>query len=67
MFARTHNLVSPWIVVRADDKRQARLNLIRDLLARVGYPDADQSLLIPNPNIVFAYEEGYLHNGMIAP
>ena len=67
MLARTHTLISPWIVVRANDKRQARLNLIRDLLARVGYPDADQSLLIPNPNIVFAYEEGYLHNGMIAP
>jgi polyphosphate kinase 2 len=67
MFARTHNLVSPWIVVRADDKRQARLNLIRDLLARVTYPGADEQLLTPNPNIVFAYDNGYLHNGMIAP
>jgi polyphosphate kinase 2 (PPK2 family) len=67
MFARTHTLVSPWIVVRADDKRQARLNLIRDLLARVAYPDADERLLTPNPNIVFAYDDGYLHNRMIAP
>jgi polyphosphate kinase 2 len=67
MFARTHTVLSPWIVVRADDKRQARLNLIRDLLARLGYPDADQTVLTPNPNIVFAYDEAYLHNGMIAP
>jgi len=67
MFARTHSVVSPWIVVRANDKRQARLNLIRDLLARLGYPDADETLLTPNPNIVFAYDEAYLHNGMIAP
>jgi len=59
--------VSPWIVVRANDKRQARLNLIRDLLARLGYPDADETLLTPNPNIVFAYDDTYLHNGMIAP
>jgi polyphosphate kinase 2 len=67
MFARTHTVLSPWIVVRANDKRQARLNLIRDLLARLSYPDADETLLTPNPNIVFAYDEAYLHNGMIAP
>jgi len=67
MFARTHTVLSPWIVVRANDKRQARLNLIRDLLARLRYPGADETLLTPNPNIVFAYDEAYLHNGMIAP
>jgi polyphosphate kinase 2 len=66
MLARTHTPVSPWIIVRADDKRQARLNLIRDLLARLGYPGANDGLLIPNPNIVFAYSETYLQNGMIA-
>ena len=67
MFARTHTVISPWIVVRAGDKRQARLNLVRDLLARLRYPGADETLLTPNPNIVFAYDDAYLHNGMIAP
>jgi polyphosphate kinase 2 len=67
MFARTHTALSPWTVVRSDEKRQARLNLIRDLLARLGYPGADESLLTPNPNVVFAYDEAYLRNGMIAP
>ena len=67
MFARTHTALSPWIVVRADDKREARLNLIRDLLTRLGYPGADERLLTPNPNVVFTYDEAYLHNGMIAP
>ncbi len=67
MLARTHTVLSPWIVVRANDKRQARLNLIRDLLARLHYPGADETLLTPNPNIVFTYDEAYLHNGMIAP
>lgn len=66
MFARTHTALSPWTVVRADDKRQARLNLIRDMLARLDYPHADESLLTPNPNVVFAYDEAYLRNGMIA-
>jgi len=67
MFARTHNVLSPWIVVRADDKRQARLNLMRDMLARLTYPGADGTLLTPDPDIVFAYDEAYLRNGMIAP
>ncbi len=67
MFARTHTAISPWIVVRAGDKRKARLNLIRDLLARLRYPGADETLLTPDPNIVFAYDDIYLHNGMIAP
>ena len=67
MFARTSTAISPWIIVRAGDKREARLNLIRDLLARLRYPGADETLLTPNPNIVFAYDDIYLHNGMIAP
>ncbi|HTJ62364.1 MAG TPA: polyphosphate kinase 2 [Alphaproteobacteria bacterium] len=67
MFARTHTLASPWHIVRANDKRQARLNLIRDLLTRLDYPGADESLLTPNPNVVFTYDDAYLHNGMIAP
>ncbi len=67
MLARTHTLISPWLVVRADDKRQARLNIIRDQLARLNYPGADDSLLTPNPNIVFAYDNAHLGNGMIAP
>jgi polyphosphate kinase len=67
MFARTHTLTSPWSVVRADDKKQARVNLIRHLLARTDYPGADARLTIPNPAIVFGYEEQYLEAGLIAP
>jgi len=67
MLSRTHTVLSPWIVVRANDKREARLNLIRDLLTRLKYPGADETILMPNPNIVFAYDEVCLHNGMIAP
>ena len=67
MFARTHNALAPWTVVRADDKQLARLNVIKDLLARLDYADKDHSLVRPNPDIVFAYAEAYLANGMIAP
>jgi len=66
MFARTHNPVAPWTVVRADDKRLARLNLIRDLLSRLHYDDKDESALRINPDIIFQYQETYVQNGMIA-
>ena len=66
MFARTHNPVTPWTVVRADDKRLARLNVIKDLLSRLHYSDKDEAALAVNPDIIFEYQEAYLKNGMIA-
>ncbi|MDX3966906.1 MAG: polyphosphate kinase 2 [Bradyrhizobium sp.] len=66
MFARTHNPVTPWTVVRADDKRTARLNLIKDLLSRLHYDDKDESMLHTNPEITFQYQESCVQNGMIA-
>ncbi|MCO6411220.1 MAG: polyphosphate kinase 2, partial [Thiogranum sp.] len=65
MLARTHNPVAPWTVVRADDKRAARLHLIKDLLTRLHYDGKDETALLANPDIVFQYDEIYLRNGMI--
>jgi len=35
MLLRTHHADAPWILIRADDKHQTRLNVIRDILARI--------------------------------
>jgi polyphosphate kinase 2 len=54
MFSRTHNSFSPWIIVRANTKKTARLESIRYVLSRVDYDgkdDADTSL-IPDPNTI---------------
>jgi len=67
MFARTHSPMAPWTVVRADDKKLARLNVIKNLLTHLDYQDKDHSLTCPNPDVVFTYAEAYLDNGMIAP
>jgi len=66
MFARTNDPLSPWHVVRADDKHVAHLNVIRHLLSMLDYPGKDKGLIVPDPEIVFAYDELYLENGMIA-
>lgn len=67
MFARTHHMSAPWVVVRADDKQKARINVIKDILFRLHYKDKDEALVLPDADIVFAYAESYLKNGMIAP
>lgn len=67
MLARTHSPVSEWTVVRADNKRLARLNLIRDLLSRLDYKDKDPERVRPDPAVVFTYMEAAVENGMIEP
>lgn len=37
MFAATDTSFAPWHVVRTDDKRRARLNIIAHLLSQVPY------------------------------
>ncbi len=66
MLARTHHLLAPWVIVRADDKQAARINMIKDMLFRLDYKDKDEALTLPDANIVFTYEESYLENRMIA-
>ncbi|HEU4385249.1 MAG TPA: polyphosphate kinase 2 [Anaeromyxobacteraceae bacterium] len=39
MFAATDSAFAPWYVVRSDDKRRARLNVIHHLLSKVPYKD----------------------------
>jgi hypothetical protein len=39
MFAATDTAWAPWYVARSDDKKKARLNIIRHLLRKVPYED----------------------------
>jgi hypothetical protein len=66
MLARTHNPMAPRTPVRANDKRPARLNIIKDLLGRLHYPGKDKKLIRPDPQIVFAYDVSNLENGQLA-
>jgi polyphosphate kinase 2 len=66
MLVRTSSPLSPWIVVRADDKRVARLNVIRDLLARLASPETDKHLAVPDLGVVFPYDEAHAKAGLLA-
>jgi polyphosphate kinase 2 len=67
MLERTHNQITPWYVVRADDKKLARLNLIRHVMSRVDCPEKDQHAAAPDEDVVFTFDKAHLDSGAIAP
>ena len=67
MLERSHTAVSPWTIARADNKEQARLNVIRDLLWRLEYPGRGHRLRRPDSAVAFTYDPSYHERGMIAP
>ena len=53
MFVRSHTEFSPWVLIRTDDKRKARLESIRYVLSLFDYEGKEnaQTVLYPDPNI----------------
>ena len=56
MLEKTSTADAPWIVVKANDKKVAHINMIQDLLSRVTYPGKDKSLLKANKDITFKWD-----------
>jgi polyphosphate kinase len=53
MFFYTDTADAPWTVVKADDKKRARLNCLQHFLSALSYPTKDRSLVTgPDPLIV---------------
>lgn len=57
MFSRTHNAFSPWVIVKSNNKKQARLNAIKYVLSMFNYDGKDKSIinLNPDPNVIQRY------------
>lgn len=66
MFARTHHIDAPWRVVRADDKRTARVHVMRDLLSSFEYPEKDEEAIIPDRRVVAHFTDDLMQSGFIA-
>lgn len=53
MFAHTDTADAPWMVIRSDCKKRARLNAMRHVLNRIAYANRDEkSIGLPDPLIV---------------
>ncbi|MBV8977419.1 MAG: polyphosphate kinase 2 [Alphaproteobacteria bacterium] len=55
MFARTSHDTVPWRIVLANDKKKARLEILRDLLDSFDYRGKDKGLVHPDREIVFTW------------
>jgi polyphosphate kinase 2 len=52
MLKKTSSADAPWTVIDANNKKLTHLNLIRDLLTRVSYPNKNKKLLTIDADIV---------------
>lgn len=57
MFSKTHTSYSPWIIIKANNKKKARLGAIRHVLSSIEYKDKGSSgvSLHPDPDICRRY------------
>ncbi len=65
MFVKTDFVYAPWVVVHCDDKRTARINVMKHFLSEVEYEDKDESKLLYDPEVVFHFSKEALDRGMI--
>lgn len=53
MIERTHTAHAPWTIVRANDKRRARISVMRHILGRFDYDGRDENVVAePDPLIL---------------
>jgi polyphosphate kinase 2 len=63
MFDRTHTDHAPWTVIRANDKRRARLAVIRKILLSMPYEGRDLGAIGKNDPKIIGEGPGFLERG----
>ena len=63
---RTHTAIAPWICVRADNKKAARLNVMRHLLRTLACPKLSREVEAPDPEVLFPFEAEAIEDGRLA-
>ena len=65
MLRRTHTAEAPWIIVRTDHKKKARLNTMRYLLRALAPKAIAKGIDKPDPKVVFEFETAALTDGRL--
>lgn len=57
MFSKTHTSFSPWIIIKTNNKKEARLESIKYVLSQFEYSRKDRSknTILPDPNVAQRY------------
>jgi len=67
MLTRTSTAAAPWVCVRADHKKTARLNVIRHILHVIKPPRLANHVAQPDPEMLFTFESAAIVDGRLAP
>ena len=61
MYSRTHTTYSPWIIVKSNDKKKARLESMRYLLSMLDYAGKEEPVtsLVPDPDVITRYHRSH--------
>jgi polyphosphate kinase 2 len=65
MLSRTHTALAPWTVIHTDDKKLARLNLMRSLLHKVAPAEITDKIDAADPKIAYEFEDEALTDGRL--
>lgn len=63
MFSKTHTSYSPWMMIKTNDKKTARLEAIRHVLSQFDYDGKQDAKVVitPDPNVVMRYYRSNVH------
>jgi polyphosphate kinase len=66
MLLRTSTPLAPWMCVRADHKKRARIAILRHLVQRIAPPTIAAEHGAPDPETLFAFEAAAIEDGRLA-
>ena len=63
MYSKTHTTYCPWMIIKTNHKKTARLEAMRYVLSRFDYDGKKETstLLTPDPNVVMRYYRSNFH------
>ncbi len=67
MLSKTSFVFSPWHIVHTDEKKEARINIIKHFLSHQEYKGKDEKLLRFDPDIVCRFDPVCYEKDLIAP
>jgi polyphosphate kinase 2 len=65
MLRRTHTDAAPWTIVHTDDKRQARIAIMRFLLRELASKAIAKGVPRPDPKVLYRFESDALGDGRL--
>lgn len=67
MLRRTDTAFAPWVCVRADQKKAARLNVMRHLIQTLADRGVARTVEAPDPEVLYPFEISALTDGRLCP